>query len=203
MTHRLPALGVVSDIGPRNTARLLGRSEVASDFARRVEGTKPTSMLALAFSTTEDILPKAPGMVNFTDTNRLCSLGNLTAMCPELAPPGRTLYDAYSVPTPSIGGEFDEDHERRLLEEDLRKHVPGFETADVVLFKAMRGDRTPAQQSAPGNEPDVRTPVGNIVDVGDGVKPLGYIGTTGCAKTAHLGVVALAQHLRAPAGIAR
>jgi phytoene dehydrogenase-like protein len=201
-THRLPAAAVVSDIGPRNTARLLAQSEVSAAFNSRVKGTQPTSMLALAFSTTSEILPKSPGMLNFTDTKRLCSLGNLTALCPELAPPGRTLYDAYSVPRPSLGGEFDVDKERSLLEEDLRKHVPGFETAEVVLFKALRGDGTPAQQSGPGNEPDVRTPIPNLVDVGDGVKPLGYIGTTGCAKTARLGVSVLLEHLPARAAVA-
>src|SRR5690606_20715056 len=122
--HRLPARGVVSGIGPRNTAKLVQGTEVEQAFADRVKGTQYTSMLAISFSTTEDILPDCPGMINFTDTQRLCSLGNLTAMCPDLAPPGRTLYDAYSVPRPSVGADYDEEAERRLLEEDLRKHLP-------------------------------------------------------------------------------
>lgn len=202
-SHRLPAMAVVSDVGPRNTARLVAGTEVESAFNARVAGTQPTSMLAISFSTTEDILPKCPGMINFTDTQRLCSLGNLTALCPDLAPPGRTLYDAYSVPRPSIGGEFDVEFERALLEEDLRRHLPGYDRAEVVHFKAMRGDRTPAQQSAPGNEPDVRTTVPNLVDVGDGVKPLGWIGTSGCAKTAHLAVEALLEELPSTGSEAR
>jgi phytoene dehydrogenase-like protein len=190
--HRLACAAVVSDVGPRNTARLVAGTEVEAAFAERVRTTAPTSMLALSFSTAVDILPKVPGMLNFTDTERLCSLGNLTAVCPELAPPGRHLYDAYAVPRPAVGADFDEDAERALLEADLRKHVPGFaEHATVIHFKAMRGDRTPAQQSAPGNEPDVRTPVPNLIDVGDGCKPPGWIGTSGCAKTARMGIEAL------------
>jgi phytoene dehydrogenase-like protein len=189
---------VISDVGPRNTARLLAGTEVAEEFAERVAGTQPTSMIALSFWTDEDILPKVPGMINFTDTQRLCSLGNLTAVCPNLAPPGKHLYDAYSVPRPAVGHhDYDVEAERELLEEDLRKQVPGFaEKGNFLHFKAMRGDKTPAQQSAPGNEPSVRTPVPNLIDVGDGCKPPGWIGTSGCAKTARLGVEALQEDER-------
>lgn len=198
---RLPAKAVVSDVGPRGTAELVSGTEVADAFAERVATTAPTSMLAISFSTDTDILPKCPGMLNFTDTERLCSLGNLTAMCPDLAPPGRTLYDAYSVPRPSIGGEFDADAERELLEADLREHVPGFEDAEVVHFKVMRGE-LPAQQSAPGNEPSVVTPVANLVDVGDGVKPDGWIGTSGCAKSAREAIDAMIEARRTEAAAA-
>lgn len=193
--HRLTTGAVISGIGPRNTARLVQGTEVEQAFAERVAGTQPTSMIALAFTTDEDILPRVPGMINFTDTVRLCSLGNLTAVCPNLAPEGKHLYDAYSVPRPAVGHvDYDEDAERELLDADLRKHVPGYaEHASVVLFKAMRGDQTPAQQSAPGNEPTVRTPVPNLIDVGDGCKPPGWIGTSGCAKAARMGVDALLE----------
>jgi phytoene desaturase len=195
---RLPAKAVISDIGPRGTAELVAGTEVGEAFAERVAGTAPTSMLAISFSTDTDILPKCPGMLNFTDTERLCSLGNLTAMCPDLAPPGRTLYDAYSVPRPSVGGEFDADAERELLEADLREHLPGFEDAEIVHFKVMRGG-LPAQQSAPGNEPSGITPVANLVDVGDGVKPDGWIGTSGCAKSARVAIDALVAARRTEA----
>jgi phytoene dehydrogenase-like protein len=201
--QRLATDAVVSGIGPRNTARLVAGTPVADAFDARVRDTRPTSMLAISFSTSEELLPRCPGMLNFTDTRRLCSLGNLTAMCPDLAPPGRTLYDAYSVPRPAVGADYDVEAERALLEADLRDQLPGFEHAEVVHFKAMGGDATPAQHCAPGNEPDVRTPLPNLVDVGDGVKPDGWIGTSGCARSARLGVEALLEDhefaVRAPA----
>jgi len=190
--HRIPAAAVVSNIGPRNTAALLDGTEVADAFAARVADVQPTSMLALAFSSTEELIPH-PGIWAFTDTQRLCNLANLSATCPELAPPGRTLYEAYSCPRPSVGGQFDEDLERKLLEEDLRKLIPGYDRSEVVLFKAMRGAIAPAGQCRPGYDPDIRTPVPNLVEVGDGVKPYGWIGTTACAQTARLAVAALLE----------
>lgn len=199
--RRLPARAVVSNLGPRQTAVLLAGSEAGDAFAERAKDVRTTSLLALAFSTGEEVVPH-PGIWAFTDTERLCNLANLTATCPELAPPGRKLYEAYSAPRPSIGGEFDVDAERELLEADLRKAIPGFAGAEVVHFKAMRGDFAPAQQAVPGRDPDVRTPLPNLVEVGDGVKPYGWIGTTACAQTARLAVDALLQEARGDLALA-
>jgi phytoene dehydrogenase-like protein len=184
--ERLTADVVISNAGPRATAALVvGPS--AARFADRVRDVRSTSLLALAFSTTEQVVPH-PGIWAFTDTRRLCNLANLSATCPELAPPGRTLYEAYSTPRPSVGGAFDEAYERQLLEQDLREAIHGFDGADVVGFKAMRGERAPAQQCAPGFDLNVRTPLVNLFEVGDGVKPHGWIGTTACARSAQLAV---------------
>jgi phytoene desaturase len=190
----LPASAVISNLGPRNTARLLEGGPAEDAFVARVRDVQTTSMLALAFSAEEEIVPH-PGIWAFTDTERLCNLANLSATCPELAPQGRTLYEAYSVPRPSVGGVYDADAERALLEADLRRMLPKYDRAEVVLFKAMRGDVTPAQQVRPGYDLDVRTPIANLVEVGDGVKPYGWIGTTACAQTARLAVDALAVEL--------
>lgn len=200
--RRLETAAVLSDIGPVNTARLVAGTPVAEQFAERVAGTQSCSMLAITFSTEEELLPGVKGMINFTDTQRLCSLGNMTALCPELAPEGRTMYDAYSVPRPSLGGDFDVDVERRLLEEDLTKFVPGFDRAEVVLFKVMRGDETPAMRCGPGQDPPGRTPVANLFDVGDGVKPPGTSGTTACAMTANIAVEQLLAELEPAARVA-
>jgi len=188
--ERIPAPAVVSGIGPRNPARLLEPTPARDAFAERVRDVQTTSILALAFSTRERIVPRC-GIWAFTDTERLCNLANLSDPCPRLAPEGRTLYEAYGVPRPSVGGDYDAEAERALLERDLRRVLPGFATADVLLFKAMRGDRAPAQQARPGHDLDVRTPLPNLVEVGDGVKPYGWIGTTACAESARRAVEVL------------
>ena len=161
---------VVTDVEPRNTARLLEGTELEAQFAERVRGTQPTSMLAISFSTREDILPKVPGMLPYADTRRLCSLGNLTALCPELAPPGPALYDWNASPWPSVVFCFDEEYERSLAggrpprgRAGIRHRVQGDARRQVA--------RTAVRARATG--PDVRTPLLNLVDVGDGVKPLG------------------------------
>jgi phytoene desaturase len=192
--HILTTNAVVSGIGPRNTARLFIGTTAEPSFADRVRNTQPTAMMALAFSTSEDLLPSSPGFLTFTDTRRLCSVANLSATCPDLAPSGRTLVEAYSVPRPGVGESYDVDEERRLLEEDLRDQVEGFDTAQIVHFKAMSGEHHPAHQCAPGQDPPVTTSLLNVVEVGDGVKPPGWIGTTACALTARLAIDALFEN---------
>lgn len=194
--ERYAADAVISGIGPRNTAKLMAGTRAEAAFAERVADVQTTSLLTLAFSAETEIVPH-PGIWAMTDTERLCNLANLTATCPDLAPPGRTLYEAYSAPRPSVGGNYDADAERALLEADLRKMIPEFDRAEVVLFKAMRGDRAPAQMVRPGYDLPVTTPVANLVEVGDGVKPYGWIGTTACAQTARTAVDALEPALAA------
>ena len=194
--ERLPTAAVVSNTGPRATAELFANSPLGEAFARRVSDVQPTSMLALAFSTRGETIPH-PGIWAFTDTERLCNLANLSATCPELAPPGRSLYEAYSVPRPSVGGTYDVDAERSVLERDLRRMVPAFESAEVVHFKALGRDGPPAQQVRPGYDLEIRTPLRNVFDVGDGVKPYGWIGTTACAETGRAAAELVRQELDA------
>jgi phytoene dehydrogenase-like protein len=195
--HRIATTAVVSNIGPPNTARLLAGTEVADAFAERVQGIEPGAMLTVSFAATKELMPKAPGLVEYTDTDRLCMIGNMTALCPDLAPPGHTLYEAMSVPRPGLGEAFDANHEFKLLEDDLAKHVPGYDKTTVVHRKVMAGPISPATRCRPGTDPDVRTPVPNLVEVGDGVKPDGWTGTGACALTAQRAVSALLADLEA------
>jgi phytoene dehydrogenase-like protein len=184
-SHRIPCRSVVSNIGPVLTARLLEKSSVAEHFTDRVKDLQFTSILYKAFSSAEELLPKCPGFLNMADTERLCSVVNLTATCPELAPPGRKLYTAYSVPRPSIGGVFDLDEERRLLEEDLKKRIKGYDKAEEVYFEVYRTVESPAFRCVPGTDPSVETPVPNLYDAGDGAKKHDAgTGTSGCVYSA-------------------
>lgn len=188
----IPTRAVVSNIGPRNTATLVAGTAVEAAFRERVADTKSTSMMVIAFATDTEELGH-PGILNFTDTKRVCSIANLGTCCPELAPPGRNLYEAYACPRPAVGSDFDLEAERTLMEEDMRKIYPNYDEAEVVLFKCMTGATTPAQQAVAGKDLEVRTPVPNLVDVGDGVKPYGWIGTTACAHTGREGAATLVE----------
>jgi phytoene dehydrogenase-like protein len=187
---QIQATAVVSNVGPRNTAQMVSGSKVEDAFRDRVKDVQSTSMMVIAFSTDSEEIGH-PGILNYTDTKRVCSVANLGTCCPELAPPGRTLYEAYACPRPAVGDDFDLDAERALMEQDMHKIYPNYDKAEVILFKCMQGMNAPAQQAVPGKDLEVQTPVANLVDVGDGVKPYGWIGTTACAHTARTAVAAL------------
>ena len=174
---------VISNAGPRQTARMAVGCGLEREFEARIAQVAPTSIIALTLSSDQELIP-VPGIWTFTDTQRLCNIANLSASCPEQAPPNKHLFDAYSVPRPSVGGNFDADEEVELLYQDLEKVIPRLRSrTQLVHKKVMRGE-VPGQQCRPGFDPTPVTPLSGLYEVGDGVKPYGWIGTTACAETA-------------------
>jgi phytoene desaturase len=193
---------VVSNAGPRQTAKLAAGCGLDLAFEERNVQVAPTSIIALTLSSDQELIP-VPGIWTFTDTQRLCNIANLSTCCPEQAPPNKHLFDAYSVPRPSVGGNFDADEEVDLLYQDLDKVIPGVrKRTQLVHKKVMRGD-LPGQQCRPGFDPEPITPLRGLYEVGDGVKPYGWIGTSACAETARQVLDFVRSEVRAAAATLR
>lgn len=175
------ASSVISNIGPRATAALPGADLLAGDYAKQVETLRPAANIVINFATRERIID-APGLVTFGPTRRLCNMGEMTAMCPEMAPPGWHLYVAYAVPRPALG-DFNEEQEIEASLEDLRELFPAFADAKMLSIRVMR-DAWPAQRSCAGFDMPQDTPISNLWHVGDAVKEYGDGGTQACAVTA-------------------
>jgi len=173
---------VISNIGPRATAALSGADMLAGDYAAQAANTlRPASNIVLNFATRERLID-APGLVTFGRTRRLCNMGEMTATCPEMAPPGWHLYVAYAVPRPALGA-FDEQSEIEASLQDLRDLFPGFADARMLSVRVMR-DEWPAQRTCAGFDMPQDTPLSNLWQVGDAVKEYGDGGTQACAVTA-------------------
>jgi phytoene dehydrogenase-like protein len=176
---------VISNVGPAATVALAGREHFDADYLELVDRQlKPTANIVVNFASSEPLL-RAPGIVTFGLTRRLCNMANLTATCPELAPDGRCLQVAYGVPKPAVG-EFDEDAEVQATLDDLRDEFPGFDDrAQIVSIRVMRGE-WPAQRSIAGFDLPRETPLANLWNVGDGVRTYANGGVQACAETAKL-----------------
>jgi phytoene desaturase len=176
---------VISNAGPQATVALAGREHFDEGYLGRMErDLKPTANIVVNISSDEALFD-APGIVTFGSTRRLCNMANLTATCPELAPPGRNLYVAYGVPKPAVG-EFDEQAEVDATLADLRDEFIRFdERAEVISIEVMRGE-WPAQRSIAGLDLPRETPIANLFNVGDGVRTYGNAGVQACAETAKL-----------------
>jgi phytoene dehydrogenase-like protein len=181
----------ISDAGPTTTVALVGEDNLPEDYrAQVVTKDRPTAMISVNFAS-QDRLIDVPGMLLFSKSRRLCYIANFTDTCPEMAPPGWNLYVGTSVPKPAIG-EFDEAAEIELLKEDLREHVPGFDDARILNIQIMK-DGWPPQRAVAGYDLTPETPIGNLWNVGDGVKEYANGGTTACAETAQLVVERIKQ----------
>jgi phytoene dehydrogenase-like protein len=174
----------VSDVGPAATVGLVDEQHLPEDYRAQVRlKDRPCSMLAVNFASTQPLV-EVPGMLLFSRSRRLCYVANFTDTCPEMAPPGWNLYVGASVPKPAVG-DFDAAAETELLLADLREHLPGFDGARILSTAVMR-DGWPPQRAVAGHDMPHHTPIGNLWNVGDGVKQYANGGTTACAETAKL-----------------
>jgi phytoene desaturase len=181
VTKRVQTGVVISNIGPTATALLPGAEAFGADYIARAQSTpQPAANIVINFATRERLLD-VPGLITFGKTRRLCNMGELTATCPELAPPGWYQYVAYAVPRPAIG-DFDDKVEIEESLADLRDIFPGFKDAKMLSVRVMRGE-WPAQRSCAGYDMPQDTPLANLWHVGDAVKDYGDGGTQACAYT--------------------
>jgi phytoene desaturase len=180
-TERVEAGVVISDIGPRALVGIAGGALGERYAADSQSILRPTANIVINFATRTRLLD-APGLVTFGKTRRLCNMGELTAMCPEIAPEGWYQYVAYAVPVPAMS-DFDEASEIELSLQDLRDEFPQFDKAKMLSIRVMRGE-WPAQRSCAGFDMPQETPLANLWNVGDAVKDYGDGGTQACALTA-------------------
>ncbi len=192
---RLPTRAVISNAGPVNTARMLEGTTAGAAFAQRVRNVRWASITSMAVASTKELIPNAAGMTGYVNAgSRLRISGNMTAVCPELAPPGMHLYYFMSIPTPSLGHTMDKELETRLLDADLRANFKDYAAhAQIIHVDHMFGLDVPGMHAGPSLGVPEQTPLPNVYDVGDGVAMQGA-GTTSCAHSANRAVESLCRH---------
>ncbi|CCW18699.1 predicted amine oxidase [Sphingobium indicum BiD32] len=172
---------VISNAGAMATIALAGEAALGADYVARAKRTiRPTTIFNYYLALPKRVV-EIPGLITFANTERLCTLGELTATCPETAPEGWHLYVAYSVPLDSMG-PVDKQAEIDFAMEELRAEYPAFAEARLLVATPMAGD-WPAQRTCAGWDMEQETPVANLWNVGDSVKPYGDGGTQACADT--------------------
>ncbi|MEA2167021.1 MAG: hypothetical protein QOF76_321 [Solirubrobacteraceae bacterium] len=180
----IEAGAIVSNVGPVATIGLVGEEALGAGYVAQIQqASRPSANIIIHVASREPLLD-APGLVLFSETDRVCNAGNLTATCPELAPEGWHLTVVYAVPIPAIG-PFDADAELQASLDELHSLLPGMKDARVLDAVVMHDD-WPAQRAASGYELPRDTPLDNLKHVGDGVREYGDGGTQACAVTAKI-----------------
>ncbi|MFL6024110.1 MAG: phytoene desaturase family protein [Marmoricola sp.] len=167
---------VVSNVGPWATGDLAGY-EVDAEY-------RPCSMITVNFASRKRLIA-APGMLSFAKSRRLAYIANYTDICPEMSPEGWNLYVGTAVPEPAIG-DFDEAAETKVLLEDLREQIPGFDADARILSIVTTREGWPPQRAVAGYDLPHDTSVTGLWNVGDAVKEYANGGTTACAETAEI-----------------
>jgi phytoene dehydrogenase-like protein len=178
---------VISNAGPAATVALVGREHFDEAYLERLDRDLHATANIVVNIASDEPLMEAPGIITFGITRRLCNMANLTATCPELAPPGQHLYVAYGVPKPAVGA-FDEEAEVEATLDDLRDNFADFDNrARILSIRVMRGE-WPAQRSIAGLDMPRDTPLENLWNVGDGAREYANGGIQACAESGRLAV---------------
>lgn len=193
---KVSARAVISNAGPRKTVELAGPENFDNGYLKELREMGPPAAQAwIWFSSDRPLMDEATPLCSVTDARRLNGIMDITAWCPELAPPGRRLFVAGGSPGSSFLST-DYVRETEMCVQDLRDIFPTFDKhAELLLPQYYRGE-WPGYQAWPGRGLPEKTPLVHLYNVGDGVNIPGTVGTTNAAQSARLVVEDLKRRLK-------
>jgi phytoene dehydrogenase-like protein len=178
------AKAVVSNTGPQKTVALAGSQNFGQGYLKQLGDTlRPAPFIAMHIASDEPLVDCSS--LIFVLGHRLSVMNSPTLLCPEHAPEGRHLLMAGGSPRSSLP-PYDLKKDKELMIQDLRENIPGFDKrAEILIASYFRGE-CPGYHSWPGYDMPQKTSIENLYNVGDGVKPPGWIGLGACARSAEI-----------------
>lgn len=176
---------VISNTGPGKTIELAGEEHFSRTYLEEVaQKIRPAVGMDYLFATDKPLLD-FPGTLYTTDTRRKEGWSVPTLMWPEHAPDGKHLLHGFAVPESTL--DYDPQTEHDIFMQDLEEVFPDFNTygGQLLLRRNFCGE-WPVTRSWQGYDIGRKTPVKNLYNVGDGVKPEGWIVGSGAAMSGRI-----------------
>ncbi len=173
--EKLKADVIVSNIGLKATAELAPEL-FPPEYRDEVGKIKPAWGIKISVACSKPMLGFS-GVLFTPEAKAVHGVNEVTNASPDLAPPGKHLLMSHQ------GLNYKEDV-RKAIEtgiKDLHTIFPDFKKhCEILAVQVYRRDM-PVNRTASGIEVSPETPVENIFNVGDAVKPLGFMETDGIA----------------------
>ncbi len=168
--HRFEA--VISDIGPKATARLLGGKGSSGKLDNVVEAAG----IKISIACDKPMLGHT-GVLFTPQAQRVGGLNEVTNADPSLAPAGKHLLMSHQAWDPLR----DVSEEAAIGVRDLRTIFPDFDDhCEVLMVQSYKGE-WPVNRASSGQHLDYTGPIRGLFYVGDAVKPQGLMETEGVA----------------------
>jgi len=178
---------VISNTGPRKTVELVGAEKFGEKYIKEMnERLRPIPIIGI-FIASDRPLTDLMGVAMVVGLRRTCFLMPMSNICPELAPPGKHLTATWGAPLSCLD-YMNVDEEIGALIEDARDLFPDFGKYGRIIKTVahQKDDEHPAYHTWPGWDLPQKTPIVNLFNVGDGVKPSGMTGLPSCAETGRI-----------------
>ncbi len=182
-TLHIEAKAVVSNAGPKMTLSLAGPEHFDSWYVKQVrEDVKPSVALNYIFVSEKPIVDS---LLFTTEAKKTESWCPTSLIWPEEAPPGMHTLESVAVPLNSEN--YDPKKENETFLKDLKEQLPHFDECGgrLVLARRFCGE-WPYNRCFQGLDITQKTPVEYLYNVGDGVKPKGWVGASGAAMSGRL-----------------
>ena len=180
----IAAKAVISNTGPRKTVELAGADNFDRWYLNLMDETLRPAPFIAVHAASDEPLVDCDSLV-FVLGHRLSCMNTPSIACPELAPKGKHLLMAGGTPLSSLP-PYDVQADKEQIVKELKAEIPDFDKrAELLMVSYFRGD-VPGYHSWPGLDMPQKTTIMNLYNVGDGVKPAGWIGLPACAKSAEM-----------------
>jgi phytoene desaturase len=180
-TLHIEAKAVVSNAGPKMTMKLAGSEHFDDWYVKQVrEVVKPSVAMNYIIVSEK---PLVDGLLFTTEAQRTETWCPTSQIWPEEAPSGMHTLEVVAVPLDSEN--YDPKQEYDIFLQDLKEQLPHFEKCGGRLLLARRfSGEWPYNRCYQGLDLPQKTPVEYLYNVGDGVKPKGWVGASGAAMSA-------------------
>ena len=180
----IAAKAVISNTGPRKTVELAGADNFDRWYLNLMDDTLHPAPFIAIHAASDEPLVDCDSIV-FVLGRRLSCMNTPSINCPELAPKGKHLLMAGGTPLSSLP-PYDVQADKEQILKELKAEIPDFDKrAELLMVSYFRGE-APGYHSWPGLDMPQKTPIVNLYNVGDGVKPVGWLGLPACAKSAEM-----------------
>jgi len=179
---------VISDISPRRTVVLAGQENFNDDYMRMMRlRCKPHPAVVLYVGGEKPLWPEdgSPAILMVAGPLRMHAIVPMSAIAPDLAPPGQQFTYVQFHPLSSYL-PMDKEEEKRQALAEMNEQFPGWDKYLRIIHMECKDitDEVPEMHSQVGSEMPLETPVKNLFNVGDGCQVYGYVGSTGAADSA-------------------
>ncbi|MFH2012173.1 MAG: FAD-dependent oxidoreductase [Pseudomonadota bacterium] len=177
---------VICNGGTGETVKLVGEPNLKPEYVKEVKGKlRPVGGL-LIYLVSDRPLVDVPGIALIVGLRRVNFCLPITNICPQVAPPGKHLTYITGAPESCLK-PFNCEEEIKLFVEDLKTFMPDYEKHADILRVDVRNyyHEWPFARTWPGKwDMPQETPIKNLFNVGDTVKPSGKTGLPSCAQSA-------------------
>ncbi len=166
---------IVSNIGLKATASLAGEL-FPENYKKSIMNIKSSLGIKISVASDKPMLDFS-GVLLTPYAERIHGINEVTNVSPVLAPQGKHLIMSHQILKPDRNVKLE--IEKGI--KDLKKLFPDFDKHCKILATQVHRKNWPVNRVPSGKVISPRTPVRNIVNVGDAIKPLGMIETDGIA----------------------